>query len=54
MLASQFERYDSAAKNRRVFAVALSLIVIASFDAVECVDEPVDNRWITCLRVGVT
>jgi site-specific recombinase XerD len=40
--------------NRRVFAVALSLIVIALFDAAECVDEPVDNRWITCLCMGVT
>jgi hypothetical protein len=46
--------YDSAAKNRRVLAVAPSLIVIVSLGVAECVDEPVDNRWITCLCLGVT
>jgi hypothetical protein len=32
----------------------LSLIVIAPSDTVVRVDEPVDNRWITCPDVGVT
>jgi hypothetical protein len=54
MLASQLERLRLCSKERRVFAVAMSLIVIASLDAAECVDEPVDNRWITCLCLGVT